>query len=58
MRCLSRRIADGHMLSVIKQWLRVPVVEHTEELAAHPADWMPWNYHDTLVKQTAPSRQS
>ena len=31
MRCLSRRIADGHMLSVIKQWLRVPVVEHTED---------------------------
>ena len=30
MRCLSRRIADGHMLSVIKQWLRVPVVESTE----------------------------
>lgn len=31
LRCLSRRIADGHMLSVIKQWLQVPVVEHTEE---------------------------
>jgi group II intron reverse transcriptase/maturase len=31
MRCLSRRVADGQMLSVIKQWLRVPVVEHTED---------------------------
>jgi group II intron reverse transcriptase/maturase len=31
IRCLSRRIADGHMLSVIKQWLRVPVVEHSED---------------------------
>jgi RNA-directed DNA polymerase len=31
VRCLSRRIADGHMLSVIKQWLRVPVVEYTED---------------------------
>lgn len=31
MRCLSRRIADGHMLSVVKQWLRVPVVECTED---------------------------
>jgi RNA-directed DNA polymerase len=31
MRCLSRRIADGHMLSVIKQWLRIPVVEHMED---------------------------
>jgi len=31
VRCLSRRIADGHMLSVIKQWLRVPVVERTED---------------------------
>lgn len=31
MRCLSRRIADGHMLSVIKQWLRVPVVEQTDD---------------------------
>jgi RNA-directed DNA polymerase len=31
LRCLSRRIADGHMLSVIKQWLRVPVVEQTDD---------------------------
>jgi len=31
MRCLSRRITDGHMLSVIKQWLRVPVVEQTDD---------------------------
>jgi retron-type reverse transcriptase len=31
MRCLSRRITDGHMLSVIKQWLRVPVVERSED---------------------------
>ncbi len=30
MRCLSRRIADGHVLSVIKQWLRAPVVERDE----------------------------
>ena len=30
VRCLSRRIADSHMLSVIKQWLRAPVVERTE----------------------------
>ena len=29
MRCLSRRIADGRVLSVIKQWLRAPVVERT-----------------------------
>jgi RNA-directed DNA polymerase len=39
MRCLSRRIADGHMLSVIKQWLRVPVVECVEGGASEaPAD--------------------
>jgi group II intron reverse transcriptase/maturase len=31
MRCLSRRIADGQVLSVAKQWLRVPVVERTED---------------------------
>ena len=31
MRCLSRRIADGQVLSMIKQWLRVPVVERTED---------------------------
>jgi RNA-directed DNA polymerase len=30
MRCLSRRIADGQVLSVIKQWLRMPVVEGDE----------------------------
>jgi transposase len=31
---------------------------HADELAAHPADWMPWNYRDTLAKQDTPSRQS
>ena len=31
MKCVSRRIADGQVLSVIKQWLRAPV----EERAAH-----------------------
>jgi group II intron reverse transcriptase/maturase len=30
LRSLSRRIADGQVLSVVKQWLRVPVVERTE----------------------------
>lgn len=30
MRCLSRRIADRQILTVIKQWLRVPVVEQTK----------------------------
>jgi hypothetical protein len=32
--------------------------KHADELCVHPADWMPWNYQDTLQKQTAPSRQS
>lgn len=27
LKCLSRRIANGQVLSVIKQWLRAPVVE-------------------------------
>ena len=31
MRCLSRRIADGQVLSTIRQWLRMPVVERTED---------------------------
>ena len=30
MRCLSRRIADGQVLSVVKSWLRVAVVERSE----------------------------
>jgi group II intron reverse transcriptase/maturase len=30
MRCLSRRIADGSVLSVVKRWLRAPVVERHE----------------------------
>ena len=30
MRCLSRRIADSQVLSTIRQWLRMPVVERTE----------------------------
>lgn len=41
MRCLSRRIADGQVLSVIKQWLRAPVVErekHRERRTTQAAD--------------------
>ena len=30
MKCVSRRIADGQILSVIKQWLRAPVEERTD----------------------------
>jgi RNA-directed DNA polymerase len=29
MRCVSRRVADRHVLTVIKQWLRAPVCERT-----------------------------
>src|ERR1700761_2865669 len=29
MRCVSRRIADGEILSVLKRWLTVPVWERT-----------------------------
>jgi hypothetical protein len=32
--------------------------KHVDEVCAHPADWMPWNYRDTLLKQTVPSRNS
>ena len=28
--------------------------KHADELSAHPADWMPWNYRDTLARQVAP----
>ena len=31
MRCLSRRIADGQVLSVIRQWLRAAVIERTKK---------------------------
>jgi RNA-directed DNA polymerase len=30
MRCVSRRIADGSVLSVVKRWLQAPVVERQE----------------------------
>lgn len=30
MRCVSRRIADGQVLSVVKQWLRVPAVDRSD----------------------------
>jgi hypothetical protein len=25
--------------------------KHADALSTHPADWMPWNYRDTLAKQ-------
>ena len=30
MRCVSRRVADGTLLSVIKSWLTAPVIEHEQ----------------------------
>ena len=30
MRCVSRRVADGTLLSVIKSWLTAPVVEREQ----------------------------
>ncbi len=27
--------------------------QHSNELSAHPADWMPWSYHQTLQRSTA-----
>ena len=26
---------------------------HADELKANPADWMPWNYPETLLRLTA-----
>ena len=26
----------------------IALQRHTAELAAHPSNWMPWNYRDTL----------
>jgi group II intron reverse transcriptase/maturase len=31
MRCISRRISDGQVLSVMKQWLRAPAVERADD---------------------------
>lgn len=28
--------------------------KHARELSAHPTDWMPWTYRDTLAKQATP----
>jgi transposase len=30
------------------------LLQHPNELAAHPADWMPWNYRETLQRLAAP----
>ena len=29
----------------------VALQRHSNEVAAHPADWMPWNYQATLASQ-------
>jgi RNA-directed DNA polymerase len=34
MRCVARRVADGTVLSVIKAWLEMPVIERTARGAA------------------------
>ena len=28
--------------------------KHADQRFAHPADWMPWNYRDTLQRYAAP----
>ncbi len=28
--------------------------KHADEFSAHPADWMPWTYRDTLAQQVTP----
>jgi hypothetical protein len=28
---------------------------HAEELKRQPADWMPWNYRDTLTRLALPA---
>lgn len=30
------------------------LLQHPNELAAHPADWMPWNYQETLQRLATP----
>ena len=29
--------------------------KHADELSSHPADWMPWNYQETLQKLADPA---
>jgi hypothetical protein len=31
------------------------LLRHSEELKQRPPQWMPWNYHDTLVHLTTPA---
>jgi len=31
------------------------LLRHSAELPPHPADWMPWNYRDTLLRLTTPA---
>jgi hypothetical protein len=28
--------------------------KHADEFSTHPADWMPWNYRDTLPRCATP----
>jgi hypothetical protein len=30
------------------------IAQHPEKVAAAPADWLPWNYHDPLVRCASP----
>ena len=30
------------------------LLQRPNELAAHPADWMPWNYQETLQRPATP----
>ncbi len=31
------------------------LLRHVDELKQHPAEWMPWNYRDTLARLATPA---
>jgi hypothetical protein len=34
----------------------IELQRHAQELAACPAEWLPWNYHETLARTVNPPR--
>jgi len=53
--CLTharRRFVDVTVINPLDYLAQL--LQHPNELAAHPADWMPWNYQQTLLRSAAP----
>jgi tricorn protease-like protein len=46
---VERRHRSREFIALLKDHYLTELQRHAQELAAKPAEWMPWNYRETLA---------